>query len=174
MTSAIVEALQRLTVGSRSRVISPATAAAVDTGGAYQADDALTQVLRLADVVDEPGGSGRIVKSQILDTLNSNSALVIEAFVFKAAPTGAAAANAPFTFSDADMASCVGRILFTNNAAVGASGSITSRHYQSTDPLPFRCAAGSRDLWVQPVLRSGTPTFGAADQITPVFQVEQD
>ena len=163
-----------LGVGARRVTLTPSSAAAVDTGGAYQADDALTQVLTLANAARVNGGSGRIVWSNILDLLISNSALSIEAFIFNAAPSGAAAANAPFTFSDADMAAIQGRILFTDNATIGASGSVTSRHYQSDRVVHFDCAAGSKDLYVQLILRSGTPTFGAAGQIVPWFKVEQD
>jgi hypothetical protein len=158
-------------VGARSVVIAPTTA--VDTN-AYQADDALTGVLTLTNAARVAGGSGRISWSQILDLLNSNTALVIEAFIFNAAPAGAAAANAPFTFSDADMAAIQGRILFTNHATIGATGSVTSRHYQSDAVVPFTCASGSKDLYVQLILRTGTPTFGAAGQIVPSFKVEQD
>lgn len=178
-----VEALVRMTtaledgpvpVGARRVLLAPSSAAAVDTGGAYQADDALTQVLTLANAASAVGGTGRIVSSQILDLLNSNSALVIEAFIFNVAPAGAAAANAAFTFSDADMAAIQGRILFTDNATVGASGSVTSRHYQSDRVVHYRCASDSTSLYVQLILRTGTPTFGAAGQIVPFFECEQD
>ena len=158
-------------VGARAIVIAPTTA--VDTN-AYQADDALTGVLTLTDAANVNGGSGRIVFSQILDLLNANSALSIEAFIFNVTPAGAAAANAAFTFSDADMAAIQGRILFTDNATIGAAGSITSRHYQSDRVVPFTCASDSKNLYVQFILRTGTPTFGAATQIVPSFRVEQD
>jgi hypothetical protein len=156
---------------SESLVIAPTTA--VDTN-AYQADDALTGVLTLTNAARVAGGKGRIVWSQILDLLNANTALVIEAFVFNVTPAGAAAANAPHTFSDADMAAIQGRILFADHVAIGVAGSVTSRHYQSDRVVPFTCASGSRDLFVQLILRSGTPTFGATTQIVPSFRIEQD
>jgi len=153
-------------VGVHAEKFGPSPTGLVDTS-AYAPNACLTSKFTLTGAARVSGGSGRIVKCNLFDGA-AQAGTTFEVFFFNADFT-AAAANAAFAISDADMANCVGSILITTSSLIAATGVL----YQNfSTVLPFKCAADA-NLYAQVVLRSGTPTYGAND-IVPSFLIEQD
>ena len=104
-----------------------------------------------------------IVKGIMLSDLDDDT-FTCNVWFFRSEPTGIAT-NAVFTLSDADQQLTQGVVLMP--AAFDATNGQV--RYAQTE-VPYRTSDGI--LWVQCALASGTPTFGAATDVTLKLIIE--
>lgn len=155
------------------------------TAGAYTSGDILGGQLTFANAVRAGALSGRIVSVTVLDKTQAQRA-PMDLVLFDRSVT-VPADNAVATFSDADMANCLGVINFSaqayNTAWAGTPANsiatipyselTTSATVNSAAQLPFPIVLNSTDLYVAVVLRS-SPTYTSTSDIVISLTIEQD
>lgn len=104
-----------------------------------------------------------VIKGIMLSDLDDD-AFTANIWVFRSEPTGVAT-NAVFTLADADQQLTQAVVLFP--ASFDATNGQV--RYIQTD-VPYRTDGGV--LWVQCALATGTPTFGAATDVTLKLIIE--
>lgn len=131
----------------------------------YTSGDAMGAEMQFAEAVRASGGLGRITGALLLDKAKVIGA--VDLFLFDRSVTPASD-NAANSWSDADMAFCVGVIEFpgpkqsANNYIGQASGL----------PMPYRCNATT--LFGYLVTRTGNGFFSAATDLVVTLIVEAD
>jgi len=132
---------------------------------AYVLSDQLGTELEFASAVRATGGTGIITSAVLLD--KANIVAGIDVFLFNATVTPASD-NAANSFSDTDMAKCVGVLSLS-----GSFNSALNRIVMASNvPVPFSCAATS--LFAHMVTRSDHTFFGAVGDLVLTLQIEQD
>lgn len=104
--------------------------------------------LTFTNVARANGGTGIITRSAVVSTNNSSAPATFVLNLFTTAPA-TSGDNVAGAFSDAELQGglYVGEMVFNlsrpvNPAAAGSG----NRVYRCLDPLPFKCAAGTRNL----------------------------
>lgn len=138
------------------------------TAGAYSADDALGELMTFAGMARYVGGAGVIITA-ILFCKDQTLQPDVDIYIWNETITGDAD-NDAMTITDADMlkGGLVIPILVSDWKALATNG---SAHVNAE--VPFRCAEGSDDIFVQMVLRTAT-TYGATDELTLTLTAETD
>ncbi len=134
------------------------------TAGAYSAGDAVGGVMTFANAVRYNGRSA--VLNSVTITDKSKAAAELELWLFSATITEAGD-NAPFTISDAELATCVGVVpIVAANYFAAADNEVACVRSVG---LEFKCAATT--LYGQ-LKCLGTPTFASASDLTVTIGVE--
>lgn len=161
-----------LTVGGITTVIKPTIA--VDTG-IYAALDVLgalvvSGVVTITGAARSSGGTGLIQSVTVFDDDNEKAAITL--LFFDATPaSGTYVGNGALALSTGDKAKYVGKvnILASDYETVGGEALACIRNIA----LPFKCV-GSANLFMIPVVSSGTPTFTAATDLQMAIGILQD
>jgi len=138
----------------------------ISAAAAYADGDALGGLLTFANAAGWTGGTGRLIDVEIID--NDNECAAIDLVLFNQTFT-AAADNAEFDPSDADMQNCIGHV------------SIADTDYAS---FANNAVATVRDIWLevestttsifgQMVIRE-VKTYTAVDDITVQMGLSKD
>ncbi len=143
----------------------------VSTSPAYTAGDCVGGIQTLTAAARANGGSGIVQAIIVLDKTQAQRP-TLELLFFDVSPTSAGD-NAAVAFSDADMANCIGVVGVSawNNAWPGTP--LNSLSTMIGVGLPFKCASGDSNLYVQAVTRS-TPTFVSTSDLIFTYQIFQD
>jgi len=148
------------------------TGAAIAGNAAYTAGGTVQPILRMADVVPFPGGSGQIVAVK-LQVRNVAVALGTFRVRFYNGPVDQIADNAAFTLLDANKLKRVGYVDLTILTTAGAGSDASEVVALLPQPLPFVCAAGRSDLFIQ-VEAIGAYTPAASDTIRVEVTIRRD
>ena len=124
------------------------TGASIAGNAAYTAGGTVQRILRLVDVVPQTGGSGSIIaiRLQVRNGTVANGTFRVR---FYTAPVDQIADNAAFTLLDANKLKRVGYVDLTILTTAGAGSDSSEVNVQLAQPLPFKCADGRADLYVQ-------------------------
>ena len=148
----------------------------------YAAGDVLANslttptVLTFEDIADEEGQGGKIVGFVIVDSANQSTKAQLALYFFDTAPA-ATNDNAAWAPTDAELLRMQARLasgsFVAANPGSGADGNALA--YPATAAYqmgyPFKCAAGSKDLYCVPtVLNTYTPL--SAESFTFTLMVE--
>lgn len=134
------------------------------TAGAYSAEDAVGGLLTFAAAVRTTGKHGKLNTVVLKDKAFVKN--VLELWLFDSDPT-VAADNAAFTFTDGNIAKCVGIVpIAAANYYIAADNQIAI--VQLTN-FQFNCAATS--LYGQ-LKCTGTPTYAGTTDLTVTLQIE--
>jgi len=161
------------------------TSKVIDGGlGAYAANDVVSNedccattatCWTFENVVRENGGTGEI-RAAILVSESEGIVPLLTFFFFNAIPTSNLIDNAPNTAPDcADILKFIGKADFTALESLGTtdSMSIITPSTPGGLPLPFKCAAGDRNIYAILVTRT-IFTQSASDDIYAILSVEWD
>lgn len=138
----------------------------VDTS-AYGSGDRLGSIQTLTGACEVAGKAAVLESVTIVDKSNQKAAMTL--LFFESLPTVASSDNTALDISDAQMAKCVGVVSIANTDYADASSSAAGC---KTFDLPMR-SAGAADLYVV-VKSGGTPTYGAATDLTFKYVFRQD
>lgn len=134
------------------------TAAGLSTGAAYASGDQLGTEISFTGAARFSGGGLQIVSAVMLDKADVIGA--VDLFLFESTVTPAAD-NAAHSFSDADMAKCLGVISFPQPFDLALN-----RLSVATGGLPLLCIPAATTLFGHPVTRSANTQFGAATDLS--------
>ena len=145
------------------------TAAPTISTSIYAAGDVVGGALRLRRAL-HPYRSGILRTVLVLD--DDNEKAVLTCLFFKAEPATVAADNASYTLTAADMANLVGRVNVAAADYETVGGQAVAK-VAVNDVMDGYVGDSSQnndatvgDLWVVPVITSGTPTFTATADLT--------
>ncbi len=166
---------------NNKRLVNFPVTKALAAAAIYHAEDVLSEsatngagtAWTFSDVVDVNGGSGYIIKAQVIsETTNVTPRLTL--FLFSATPTSELDDHAANTaLLHADLANYVGRIDFPAMEDLGGdSMAVCTPSTTGNLPLAFKCAATANDLFGILVTRDAF-TQTATDDCTVILQVEQ-
>jgi len=133
-----------------------------DTGG--------SGIMTITGAARVNGGSGMIVSVTVIDSAVETVKPNLELYLFDTAPAGIAD-NAPWAPSDAEMKRLLGYIDLDNTPLVTANN--CTYRVTSHNPIPFKCLAGSKDLYCVLVER-GTYTPISGEVFTLRIGVSRD
>jgi hypothetical protein len=124
------------------------TGAAIAGNAAYTSGGTVQPILRMADVVPFPGGSGSIIALH-LQVKNATVTTGTFRVRFYSRPINQIADNAPFTLLVANREFSEGYIDTTILTTEGTGSDSSEVKVQLAQPLPFTCESDRSDLFVQ-------------------------
>lgn len=137
----------------------------------YADGDVLTTTVEIPLAVRELGGTGRIVSIGLLD--EDDEGVAIDLFFLKTnVPLGTI--NAAISITDANAREILGIVSVLATGYNDLIGSQFAQVPATEFPIMIKAASDSFSIFVSAALRSGTPTFAAATDLSLKVGIEQD
>lgn len=128
---------------------------------AYASGDTLFLANTLTNVMNDTGGTAILESICVIDKANQKQAIDL-IFLDVTPASSFGAANAAYAMADSDAVNILGRISIAAADYVSSSTNSAEATVKAIGLL-LKAVAGSKNLYVIGVCRSGTPTYGASD-----------
>ena len=139
----------------------------------YAAGDVMFIAQELTGVMNDTGGSAKLISAVVSD--KDNEKATFDLYFFDSLPANSLGAlNAAYALNDADFAKMMGRIAVLAADYVSSSSNSAEATYKNIQ-LMLKAASRSKSLWLVGVVRTVTPTFTTAGdlKIQLGFEVDQ-
>lgn len=130
----------------------------------YASGDVMFVAKELAGVMSSSGGAARLESLVVID--KDNEKATFDLLFFDRAPASSLGAlNAAYALVDADADNLLGRLSVAAADYVSSGTNSAEATYKNLQ-LMMKSASRFKSLWICGVIRSGTPTFTTASDLT--------
>lgn len=131
----------------------------------YANSDVMFVATEVPSAMLESGGAARLESVEVLDA--GNQKVTFDLLFFDSNPTlSFGGLNGAYALSDTDLPLVLGKISVLNADYVSTGSALNAEATYKNIQLMLKSGARSKSLYIGGVVRSGTPTFPAASNLT--------